>query len=66
VEGCIRSNNVEIMLTNRDNPKERHDISLALQIGVKLIDENFSSDFRRMLMAIEWDAVNRQFCIRLP
>lgn len=52
VEGCIRSNNVEIVLTSRENPSERHDISLPLKEGVRLCDEHFRSDFRRMLMAV--------------
>jgi len=66
VEGCVRSNRVDILVVNNDDPRERHDISLPLQDGVRLIDEHFRSDFRRMLMAVEWDSENKQFCIRLP
>lgn len=66
VEGYLRCSTVEILIRNKQDDREKHDISLDLEEGVRVVDSYFDSSFRKMLEAVQYDSEQQQFYIKLP
>lgn len=66
IEGYFKCSTIEIVIRNKFEEHEKYDISLDIDEGVRIIDESFRSDFRRMLEAVQYDTEQQQFYIKLP
>lgn len=66
LEGFLTCDKVQVLIRNRNDQGEKHDMAMDLDDGVRIIDGAFGGQFRGLLEAVQYDPHHQQFYIRLP